>query len=119
MDIESQTPFICIREVWTEHEHSFYKEECEWLLQNLAGRLRKISWRRIQAEAEDLLLMLFQTDWFTSVKVEKGGAIILERRRGHIFFLIRLEDFLKIKKYGTAQQQRNQYKKKTKVFERA
>lgn len=114
MRIESTVPYIFIKEVWTEHEHSFYQTECEWLLTNLAGRLRKVSWRRMQTEAAELLLLLFQTDWFTSVKVGSGGAIILERRRGHIFFVIRLEDIVQIKRFGINRELRKQHKQPAK-----
>ena len=111
MQINSPTPFIIIREVWTEHDSEFYFRESEWLLASLAGRLRKISFQAIENEAMNQLLYLFKTDWFRGVKIGSAGTIILERRRGHIFFVIRRSDLRKIKEHGMHIHVRNRYVK--------
>lgn len=114
MGIKSNVPFVHVKEVWTKHPQDFYQQQCQWLLENLGGRLRKLSLRKFETELVCILLFLFETDWFRSVRVVGGEAVILERRRGQMFFVIRLQDIAHIKRYGQSKYQKNQYLRKSK-----
>ncbi|MEZ4180057.1 MAG: hypothetical protein R3B41_00860 [Candidatus Doudnabacteria bacterium] len=87
--------YVYIKSVWSDHPEKFYQKEALWLLQNLSGRLRKRNFR--PDETEEMLWYLFETEWFNSVKRGRG-ALILERKRGRIFFVVRLEDIPKIRR---------------------
>ncbi len=105
----SSAPFIYVKEVWSEHSTEFYEQEAHWLLTNLAGRLRKQSFRTSQDLALSVLEYLFATDWFRSVRRGRSEAIILERKRGQIFFVIRMQDIPAIRTWANRRHQNRRH----------
>ncbi len=101
----SSAPFIYIKEVWSEHQAEFYEREAEWLLANLGGRLRKQTFRSSEDFALSILEYLFATNWFRSVRRGRCQAIILERKRGQMFFVIRMQDIPAIRTWANRRHQ--------------
>lgn len=96
----NSAPYIYLQQVWSDHPVEFYEHEAHWLLHNLGGRLRKQSFRNSPDLALSIIQYLFATEWFRSVRRGRDGAVILERKRGQMFFVIRLEDIPNIRRWS-------------------
>ncbi len=82
-----------------QHDQIFYNKELQFLLQEIANRLAKLSVRGFEGDLKELLAYwLFITDYFRYVKVGSGDAILMSRRRGGLTFGFRIRDLEKIRK---------------------